>query len=103
MYLYRTCYPVLFLIVKPQSPSISSYLGILNRQKSSNLSRFLCKILSENGAEMAQISAILFSRHCRRAIIFCFSAIAMCATFFSSRQWRAGAKSGASAQHCIYR
>ncbi len=26
---------------------------------------------------------------------------ATCATFFSSRQWRGGAKSGASAQHCL--
>ena len=50
---------------------------------------------------MARISAILFSRHCHRAIIFCFSATATYATFFSSRQWRGGAKSGASAQHCL--
>ena len=39
---------------------------------------------------MARISAI-FSRHCHRAIIFQFCATAMCATFFSSRQWRSGA------------
>ena len=44
----------------------------------------------------------LFSRHCHRAIIFYFSATATCATFFSSRQWRSGAKSGASAQHCSF-
>ena len=30
-----------------------------------------------------------------------FSATATCATLFSSRQWRGGAKSGASAQHCL--
>ena len=48
---------------------------------------------------MARISTILFSRHCHRAIIFCFSATATFATFLSSRQWRGGAKSGASAQH----
>ena len=47
---------------------------------------------------MAQISAI-FLRHCHRAIIFYFSATVTCATFLSSRQWRGGAKSGASAQH----
>ena len=47
---------------------------------------------------MAQISAI-FLRHCHRAIIFYFSATATCATFLSSRQWRGGAKTGASAQH----
>ena len=49
---------------------------------------------------MVRISAILFSRHCHRAIIFYFSATATCATFSSSPQWRDGAKSGASVQHC---
>ena len=57
--------------------------------------------LVRNDAEMARISVILFSRHCHRAIIFCFSATATCANFFSSRQWRSGAKSGASARHCL--
>ena len=33
------------------------------------------------GSEMVQISAILFSRHCHRAIFFYFSATATCATF----------------------
>ena len=47
------------------------------------MSRFLCKIWFKNGAEMAKISAILFSCHCHCAIIFCFSATAMCTTFFS--------------------
>ena len=42
------------------------------------------------------------SRHCHRAIIFYISATTTCATFLISRQWRGGAKSGASAQHCIY-
>ena len=51
------------------------------------------------GSEMVQISAILFSRHCHRAIFFYFHATATCATFFSLRQWRGGTKSGASAQH----
>ena len=50
---------------------------------------------------MAQISAILFSRHSHLAITFCCTAIATCATFFSSRQWLGGAKSGASSQHCV--
>ena len=48
---------------------------------------------------MARISAIYFSRHCQSAIIFYFSVTATCTTFFNSRQWRGGAKSGASAQH----
>ena len=43
--------------------------------------------------------APFFSHHRHRAIIFYFSATATCATFFSSRQLRGGAKSGASAQH----
>ena len=30
---------------------------------------------------------------------FCFSPTAKCSTFFSSRQWRVGSISGASAQH----
>ena len=51
---------------------------------------------------MARISAILFSRHCHRAIIFYISATAMRATFISSRQWPGGAKSGASAQHWLW-
>ena len=51
---------------------------------------------------MARISAILFSRHWHRAIMFYFSATAMWATVFSSRQRRSGAKSGASAQHCVF-
>ena len=46
--------------------------------------------------------APFFSRHCHRAIIFYFSATVTCATFFSYRQWRCGAKRGASAQHCIF-
>ena len=50
---------------------------------------------------MARISAILFSGHCHRANIFCFSTTATCASFFSSRQWRGGAKSDASAQHWL--
>ena len=74
-----------------------SNLGIFNHQRSSNSFRFLCKIWFENGTEMARISAI-FLRHCHRAIIFYFSATA---TFFSSRQWRGGAKSGANAEHCV--
>ena len=49
--------------------------------------------------------APLLPRHCHRAIIFYFSATATCATFFSSCQWRGGAKrgakSGASAQQCL--
>ena len=45
---------------------------------------------------MVRISAI-FLHHRHRAIIFYFSATATCATSFSSRQLRGGAKSGASA------
>ena len=37
---------------------------------------------------MARINAILFSRHCHRAIICYISAPATCATFFNSRHWR---------------
>ena len=43
------------------------------------------------GSNMAR--NILFLRHCHCAIIFYINAPATCATFFSSRQWRA--KSGA--------
>ena len=56
--------------------------------------------LVQNGAEMARMSAIFFSRHCHRTIIFYFSATATCAAFLSLRRKRGGAKSGASAQHC---
>ena len=44
----------------------------------------------ENGMDIERICAILFSRHCHCAIIFCFSDTAMCATFLSSFQWRDG-------------
>ena len=60
--------------------------------------RILCKIWFETRAEMARISAIYFSRHCHRAIIFYIIAAATCATFYSSRQWCGGA----SAQHWWY-
>ena len=53
------------------------------------------------GSKIARNSAILLSRHCHRSIIYCFSATATCATFFSSRQWRGGTKIGTSAQHCL--
>ena len=49
------------------------------------------------GSEMANISAIFFA-----TAIAPFSFLlltATCATFFSLRQWRGGAKNGASAQH----
>ena len=61
------------LIGWPQSPSLYSNIGILIVKEV-----VICKIsmqsLVVNGAEMARISAILFSRHCHRAIIFYFSA-----------------------------
>ena len=52
----------------------------------------------EFGSEVARISATLFSRRCHRAIFFYFSVTATCATFNSSRKWRGGSTSGASAQ-----
>ena len=47
---------------------------------------------SKFGYKMAQISPILFLRHCHRAISVFFHT-----TFFSSHQWRGGANNGASA------
>ena len=72
-------------------------------KKHRNLSTFLCKIWDEkrpwNGANKRHFIFAPLPPH--RTIIFCFSATATCATFFSSRRLRGGAKSGASVQHWI--
>ena len=48
--------------------------------------RFLCKIWFNNNLEMARISAILFSRHCHRAVFLLSRHCDVC-HLFSSRQW----------------
>ena len=67
MYLVQcTRSPVICLIVRSQSPSFSSNLGIFNRQGSSNLLVFLCNIWFENGANQRH----LFSRATATAPLF---------------------------------